>query len=174
MACPTAADRLRPMVHDDLALVLAWRNHADVRRYMYTQDEIGLEQHRAWFDSALLNDRRQLFVFEADGQALGTVNFTRPAAGTVADWGFYAAPDAPRGTGRRLGSSALAHAFGDLGLHKVSGEVLSFNERSLRLHAALGFCREGVLRDQHFDGRRYHDVVCFGLLKREWQAHFQK
>ena len=28
---------------------------------------------------------------------------------------------------------------------------------------------KGVLRQQHFDGNRYHDIVCFGLLKHEWQ-----
>jgi len=32
----------------------------------------------------------------------------------------------------------------------------------------LGFQREGVLRQQHFDGQQYHDVVCFGLLANEW------
>jgi UDP-4-amino-4,6-dideoxy-N-acetyl-beta-L-altrosamine N-acetyltransferase len=158
------------MVHADLACVLAWRNHPDVRRYMYTQQEITMEQHCQWFERASQDSRRHLLVFESDGQPLGFANFGVAACGRVADWGFYAAPDAPRGTGRRLAQAALDHAFGPLGLHKVCGQVLAYNERSLRFHGAAGFKQEGILRDQHFDGERYHDVVCFGLLHHEWQA----
>jgi UDP-4-amino-4,6-dideoxy-N-acetyl-beta-L-altrosamine N-acetyltransferase len=53
-------------------------------------------------------------------------------------------------------------------LHKLCGQALAFNERSIRFHQNLGFRREGVLRQQHFDGEQYHDVVCFGLLASEW------
>ena len=165
------ADHLRRMVQNDLGQVLAWRNHPDVRRYMYTQLEIGMEQHRHWFEQATQDPRRHLLVFEADGQSAGFVNLGELATGGIADWGFYASPHAPRGTGRRLGYAALRHAFAELGLHKVCGQVLSYNERSIRFHEALGFQREGVLRDQHFDGERHHDVICFGLLQHEWQAH---
>lgn len=165
------ADRLRPMVSDDLARVLAWRNHPQVRSMMYTREEIAMEQHRQWFKSATQDPRRHLLVFEADAQAAGFVNIGELVPGRIADWGFYASPDAPRGTGRRLGLAALRHAFASLGMHKVCGQVLRYNERSIRFHEALGFSREGMLRDQHFDGERFHDVICFGLLRDEWQAH---
>jgi UDP-4-amino-4,6-dideoxy-N-acetyl-beta-L-altrosamine N-acetyltransferase len=171
---PTVTGQLRPMTHDDLAMVLVWRNQADVRGAMYTQQEIGLAQHRAWFDRTLQEGRKALFVYEADGQASGFVHIDGAHAGAVADWGFYAAPGAPRGTGRALGRSALAHAFANVGVHKVCGEVLAYNVRSLRLHEALGFKREGELRQQYFDGQAYHDVICFGLLKPEWLAIFEK
>lgn len=173
-AYPTIAGRLRRMTHDDLAAVLAWRNHDDVRRHMYTQQPIGPEQHRAWFERTLQAGRKALFVYEADGLALGFVHVDGAHAGAVADWGFYAAPGAPRGAGRALCGAALAYAFEDAGVHKVCGEVLAYNTRSLRLHDALGFQREGVLRDQHFDGQAYHDVVRFGLLRPEWLAKFKK
>jgi len=159
--------RVRRMAHDDLARVLAWRNHPEVRRYMYTCHEIGMEEHARWFERASQDARKHLLIFEQGGQPLGFVNIGLSAE-TVADWGFYIAPEAPRGSGRALGRAALAHAFGELGLHKVCGQALAFNERSVRFHLSLGFREEGRLRDQHFDGRDYHDVVCFGLLAHEW------
>lgn len=165
-----APDRIRPMVHTDLACVLAWRNHPDVRRYMYTQQEITMEQHSQWFERALQDRCRHLLLFECGSQPLGFANFGELDYGRIADWGFYAAPGAPRGTGRRLARAALHHAFGLLDLHKVCGQVIAYNERSLRLHDAVGFKQEGILRDQYFDGERYHDVICFGLLQHEWQA----
>lgn len=164
------AHQLRPMTETDLEQVLHWRNHPEVRRYMYTTHEIGLDEHRKWFGQASMNPAVDLMIYEVEGQGVGFVNITRTRSPDVADWGFYLAPDAPRGTGRSLGNQALSNAFGPLGLHKICGQALGFNERSIAFHKALGFTQEGRLRDQHFDGTEFHDVVCFGLLKHEWHT----
>jgi UDP-4-amino-4,6-dideoxy-N-acetyl-beta-L-altrosamine N-acetyltransferase len=164
----THAGRVRPMAAEDLERVLAWRNHPEVRRYMYTTQKIPLEEHRLWFERALQDQGRLLLIFELEGQPRGYVQITGISPGGIGDWGFYVAPDAGKGTGRALGNTALNYAFNELGLHKVCGRALDYNERSIRFHRALGFKQEGVLRDQHFDGVRYHDVVCFGLLHDEW------
>lgn len=165
----TSRQRLRPMISGDLEQVLAWRNHEDVRRYMYTQHEIALHEHTQWFKRASKDANRHLLIFENDGVPLGFINIHRIAPGGIADWGFYAAPDAPKGTGRVLGQATLHYAFSQIGLHKLCGQALAYNERSIMFHQNLGFQQEGVLREQHFDGQAYHDVVCFGLLAREWQ-----
>lgn len=171
MAPAAAADGyLRPMAHDDLELVLSWRNHPQVRSYMYTRHEISLAEHSAWFERATRDPKRHLLLLDIGGRAQGFVNLHEIAPGGIADWGFYLAPDAPQGTGRKLGQSALAYAFADIGLHKVCGQALASNARSIRFHQRLGFSQEGVQRQQHFDGQSYHDIVCFGLLAAEWLA----
>ncbi len=159
---------IRRMVPDDLERVLAWRNHPEVRKYMYTQHEISLAEHARWFERASQDARKHLLIVERNGDALGFVNFSLAGAAAIADWGFYVSPDAPGGSGRLLGQTALAHAFGPLALHKVCGQALAYNERSIRFHLRQGFQQEGVLRHQHYDGQSYHDVVCFGLLASEW------
>lgn len=161
---------VRPMIIADLPAVLSWRNHPDVRRYMLTQHEIDLEEHTRWFERASQDPSRRLLVVEAVHGPLGFVHFSGVAAAGVADWGFYAVPGAPKGSGRRLGRMALAHAFDVLDLHKVCGQALDFNEASVRFHLSLGFQREGVLRQQCRVNGRYHDLVCFGLLSNEWKA----
>ena len=135
---------------------------------MYTQHEISLPEHALWFARVSQDPERHLLVFEIDKSPLGFINIHQIASGGIADWGFYAAPDAPKGTGRALGQAALHHAFETLALHKLCGQALAFNERSIRFHLNLGFQREGVLRQQHYDDQQYHDVVCFGLLASEW------
>jgi UDP-4-amino-4,6-dideoxy-N-acetyl-beta-L-altrosamine N-acetyltransferase len=165
------APLVRPMTRRDLALVLAWRNHDEVRHYMYTQAEISLIDHERWFEEVSKDPCRHLLIFESDNVPLGFINFHAVGSTRVVDWGFYAAPDAPRGTGRQLGKIALEFAFGQMGFYKVCGQTLAYNIRSINLHRRLGFLQEGVLRSQHFDGERYHDVLCFGLLEHEWQAN---
>jgi UDP-4-amino-4,6-dideoxy-N-acetyl-beta-L-altrosamine N-acetyltransferase len=157
------------MVHADLERVLAWRNHPDIRRYMYTQHEIILEEHQRWFERSLPDPKIHLLIFEVDQQPLGFVKFNETEKGGIADWGFYVAPDSPKGSGRQLGCAALGHAFTQIKLHKVCGQALAYNQRSIQLHLGLGFQQEGTLRDQHFDGERYHHVNCFGLISTEWQ-----
>lgn len=161
--------QIRPMVHADLELVLAWRNHPEVRRYMYTQHEITFDEHQRWFENAKADSKKHLLIFEVAQQPLGFVHFTETGSGGIAEWGFYIAPNAPKGTGRQLGSAALSYAFTQLELHKVCGRVLAYNERSINFHLALGFQQEGILRDQHFDGVRYHHDINFGLLFHDWQ-----
>ena len=162
--------QLRPMTEADLEPVLQWRNHPEVRRYMYTSHEIRLEEHQAWFAGASTNQAIDLLIYEQDDTAQGFVNITRTRCPEVADWGFYLSPNAQKGGGRILGNLALEYAFTQLGLHKLCGQALGFNERSIAFHKALGFIEEGRLREQHFDGNQFHDIVCFGLLNVEWQA----
>lgn len=168
---PMSRQRVRTMTLADLESVLAWRNHPDIRRYMYTQHEISLAEHRDWFERASLDPHKHLLIFESDGAPMGFINFSQLGGSAVADWGFYIAPDAPKGSGRALGNLAVEYGFRQINLHKICGQALAFNERSVNFHRKMGFQQEGILRDQHFDGERYHSVVCFGLLCHEWQPY---
>lgn len=162
--------RLRPMQEQDLERVLAWRNHPEVRRHMYTQRLITLEEHRDWFERESQASQRHLLIYERDGESLGFVNLN--VVDTTAgcgEWGFYLAPDAPRGSGQGLGQSTLTYAFMTLRLYKLCGEVLADNTRSQRFHERLGFRREATLRDHFHDGNTYHDAITFGLLAEEWR-----
>lgn len=162
---------LRPMLHADLELVLGWRNHPEICRYMYSQHEITLAEHSHWFERVFLDSNYHLLIFEIDNKALGFINFHQISEGRIANWGFYAAPEAPKGTGRKLGQAALHYAFTTLGLYKVCGQALCYNQPSIRFHQRLGFLEEGRKRKQYFDGLHYHDVLCFGLLSSEWNTH---
>lgn len=166
---------LRPMRVDDIDQVLAWRNHFDVRRYMYTCHEIERSEHVSWYEKASKEVGKHLLIFEQNSQPAGFVNITLAnVSAQRADWGFYLAPEAAKGAGRSLGEAAINHVFKDLGLHKLCGEALAFNEKSRAFHLRLGFSQEGCWRDHHYDGERYHDVIAFGLLSSEWKNHHEE
>lgn len=159
---------LRIMTKDDLDKVLLWRNHPDIRRFMYSTHEITREEHHNWFSRTKTNPSIYLLIFEHEHVGLGFANVTIGKYPSVADWGFYLAPNAPRGTGGMMGRQVLDFAFSELRLSKVCGQVLDFNDRSVRYHQTLGFKVEGRLRKQHCIDGVYHDVICFGLLETEW------
>ena len=154
----------------DLPMVLAWRNHPDVRRFMFSQHEISLQEHSQWFSQVVKDPTRQLLIAEEQSEPIGYVQFSQVAPYSVADWGFYVKPDAPKGTGLKLGNAALTHAFGSLRLHKVCGQAIASNQASIRVHERLGFKREAERRDQKRINDQYHTLICFGLLADEWQG----
>ena len=164
---------IRSMIEDDLPMVLTWRNHPEVRRFMFTQHEISLTEHTQWFKRVVQDNTRRLLIVQENGSPIGYVQFSNVEPGGVADWGFYACPGASKGTGRKLGEIALDHAFGQLELHKVCGQVIEKNHASKRFHERLGFKPEAVLPDQKRMNGQYQTLICFGLLAREWQVHTQ-
>ncbi len=160
----------RQLVQDDLALILSWRNHPAVRQHMLTQHEISPAEHQQWFERTSGDTRKRLLLIEEAGIAIGHVNFSGVEPAGVADWGFYAAPGAAKGSGKKICATALNTAFGEFQLHKVCGQALASNEVSAGLHLALGFSLEGRLREHSRTGQSYQDLLCFGLLKHEWMT----
>jgi UDP-4-amino-4,6-dideoxy-N-acetyl-beta-L-altrosamine N-acetyltransferase len=131
--------RVRSMTAADLSLVREWRNHPEIRRFMFTQHEIGAEEHAAWFAKQSADESRKLLIFECGGIPLGFASLGRVAASEAWDWGFYLSPAAPKGTGRLLGRSVLNFAFSRPNIQTLRAQVLDFNERSIRFHRSLGF-----------------------------------
>lgn len=161
--------RLRPLCEEDLPLLRSWRNHPDIRRASFTTHTIGEREHHLWFSGKKKDPQSALFVYE-EAKPLGFVAFhaTDPDW-QVAEWSFYKAPDAPRGCGFRMGSTALAHGFSATPLHRIFGQTLATNPGSAAYHLRLGFREEGCLRQHHPRQGQLVSVHIFGILKAEWQ-----
>ncbi len=135
---------------------------------MLNQNEISADEHHNWFVRVKEDSNRQLLIAEDESGLLGFAQFTGVARGGIAGWGFYARPDAPKGSGTKLCSLALDHAFESLELHKVYGQAIEKNAPSVAIHRKLGFTEEGVLRDHRHVNGAYVSLVCFGVLNHEW------
>ena len=159
---------VRKMQATDLEMVLHWRNHDQVRQYMFNPAKIELSEHALWFQKASEDKSRHLLIYEENKEPMGFAHLHQLNEGGVMDWGFYKNPDAPKGVGISLGKTVLDYAFVKAGAYKICGDVIATNAASVIFHTRLGFVREGELRDQHFDGLSYQNVVSFGLLKKEW------
>ena len=137
---------------------------------MFSQHEISLEEHRAWFQRMQADSSMRWFLYQDAAQdPLGVVYFTGlNQTPKNAFWGFYAKPEATPGTGMRLSLDALHEAFYKLSLHKLNAEVLTSNQRSLDMHKKVGFQEEGRFREQFFNGNAHIDFIRLGMLASEW------
>jgi ribosomal-protein-alanine N-acetyltransferase len=108
-----------------------------------------------------------LFAREGDaGEAIGTANVSQIMRGPfqAAYLGYQVAR---RHEGQGLMAEALravvAHAFGDLRLHRLMANHVPENERSSRLLRRLGFVEEGLARGYLFIGGAWRDHVLTAL-----------
>lgn len=164
---------VRALTEDDLAMILTWRNHPNIRNYMLSQHQISPQEHLNWFNRVNGDKTKQQLIVLEGVDPIGFIQFDSTSRNDIANWGFYVRPDAPKGSGSKLGQAGLAHAFTDLGLHKVCGQAIESNVASITFHKKLGFAEEGRLREhQKIDGK-YHTLYCFGLLAKDWQDNKQ-
>ena len=165
---------IRELKEEDLPKVLDWRNHPKVRSFMLTQHEISFEEHSHWFHKVKKEKKHHLFIVEEVGQSIGFVQFNRSTDENVADWGFYASPDAPRGTGIKLGITSLNHAFANLKFNKIVGRAFENNEASISMHLRLGFTLEEKLIKHRNNNGVCLTLHCFGLHSNDWQIQKTK
>ena len=140
---------------------------------MLTQHEISLQEHRNWFEEQQRNKTRQLLIVMEGAEPIGFVQFSPTHQVHVSDWGFYARPEASKGSGKKLGQAALTYAFQELGLHKVCGQAIESNTASITLHQKLGFKEEGRLSDHQKMAGQSNILFCFGLGAKDWQQRQQ-
>jgi RimJ/RimL family protein N-acetyltransferase len=81
----------------------------------------------------------------------------------------------PAGRDRGLGTEAtrmiIGYGFEQLGLHRISLEVYSFNPRARHVYDKVGFIEEGVLRDALLWGNQWVDATVMSVLAPEWNRH---
>jgi UDP-4-amino-4,6-dideoxy-N-acetyl-beta-L-altrosamine N-acetyltransferase len=161
---------IKPIAFKDLHQVLEWRNKDHIRKNMYNEDLITIDQHYKWFETLQLNSDKETYLFYLNGSPKGVINFNIDIYNAKCDWGFYLGEDlVPKGTGALMGYLAIEHAFRKLKVRKITGEVFDFNRKSKLFHENLGFEQEGIfkshIRKKHF----YHDIYVYSIFKDKWE-----
>jgi UDP-4-amino-4,6-dideoxy-N-acetyl-beta-L-altrosamine N-acetyltransferase len=169
MAAPRV--ELRPLEPGDKDRILAWRNSPEVAAYMYTDHQIGTEEHERWFAGIAGDARRAYFIIQMDGAPVGLANlYDIDRANGRCAWAYYLADPATRGRG--LGGYVeylmIETVFTGLGLAKLWCEVLESNAGVIRLHQKFGFREEARLRRHVIKAGQPQDVIGLGLLAEDW------
>lgn len=137
---------LQPINDADLALILKWRNHPEVKNVMFTDQEITMDEHIAWWEKVKTDLSKKVYLFIYNGQPVGIVNFFDiETEKRISHWGFYLdnfrewAKDEKLKAWLRLEEEAIECAFGLLGCETLVCETFSFNQHVLALHRKFKF-----------------------------------
>ena len=161
---------LRKIQKSDLGIVLEWRNSERIRKNMYTEHIISLEEHQEWYSRLQKADDKISLIFEYKNQPIGLVSFTEiDNYNSTAFWGFYIGQATTlKGMGRIMGILGIEYAFQQIKICKLCGEAIAFNIGSINFHSKLGFKEEGEFGKKIFKNGQYQDIIRFTLFQEEW------
>jgi RimJ/RimL family protein N-acetyltransferase len=118
---------------------------------------------------ALGNGETWAVTEPGDDTLLGTVGWFNHTAGVECEIGYWTHPDARgRGLTRRALAVVTDHAFGVLGVRRVTCHAATGNTASLRVIERAGFRRYGVERLGALVREGRADLVLHDVLAEEW------
>ena len=166
---------LKPLLELELEkqiLIKDIRNEDSVRKWMYNEHIISLNEHLAWIDKLKHDDKQLVFaVMDESHQLLGVFSFCNiEITHKTANWGFYLAPNALKGLGSALHYALLNFAFDIMKLEKLNSEVIEGNDLSYKLHKKFLFKDEGFRTNNVVKNNQRVGVHYIGLSKDDWYA----
>ena len=60
---------------EEKEMILKWRNHPDIRKWMYNQDEIKFEEHLSFIDSLKSRKDKLYFLVKKEDEFIGVIDF---------------------------------------------------------------------------------------------------
>jgi len=124
---------------DEIKMILNWRNDENIRKWMYTQDEISLQNHINFIENLKTQKDKLYFLIKKDGENIGVINFTNIDKNDIY-FGLYANPTTKLlGIGRVLEEVSIEFAFNKLKVKKLKLEVFEDNIQVRNLHKKYKF-----------------------------------
>jgi len=167
---------LRPVKITDAPIIQNWHNDPELRKVARAGERpTTLKQEKEDIKTAYHNkDEVYLMVLKkSNNKEIGFIRVSwltsssrnvwlRMIIGDKNAWGKNYAADA-------LGCF-LEWLFYELNVHRITCETYATNKRAIRFFEKMGFKREGIIREAHYIEGKYHDIISFGFLKREFHA----
>lgn len=170
---------LRAIERDDLLLLNKWANDPAIQRLLGGWHfPVSMRDQEAWLSSLSCTSLDQRFAIETESHGLiGTANLVS------IDWknrtafhGMMLGDKDIRGKGYGVDTinTIMSYAFDELGLHRLDGAMISYNEVSLHVYInKCGWVEEGRRTDWYFrEGRRW-DKILVGITRSRY-VEFQQ
>ena len=124
---------------EEKEMILKWRNHPDIRKWMYNQDEIKFEEHLNFIDSLKLRKDKLYFLVKKEDEFIGVIDFLDLDKKEIF-YGIYSNPNSKiMGVGRILNEISIDFAFNSLKAHKLKLEVFEDNIQVRNLYKKYKF-----------------------------------
>lgn len=167
---------LREFRQEDISGIRSWVTDRDTTKFLgggYLRPQTW-EQSERYLSSLLEGDAGGVNLVIADKD---TLRYLGQCSLMMIDYtarhAELAAVMCPKQQGQGLGAEGiflmLGYAFEQMNLNRIHLKVRADNVRAVRCYEKCGFVREGVLRAHAFGDGKYHDVICMGILRSEWE-----
>lgn len=169
--CESKRIYLRKVRLSDVSAIVKWKKDPFVKRMALSYDTKITQNNQKIDVKKALKSKSELYsiiVLKEKNKPIGYIRINWFGGAHRFAWLRFALGE-ERGKG--YAKEALRCFLGFLfnkGTHRVEAEVYEFNKASFYLLKSLGFNKEGIKHEAHFDGKRFVDVVVLGLLKHDF------
>jgi len=126
---------------EEKKMVLSWRNHPDIKQWMYNSNDIPLENHLSFIETLKNCAEKLYFLVKQNNNYIGVIDFTNIDKGNKSsEFGLYSNIDIQTpGVGRILENVCIDYAFNILNINILKLEVFSENAQVRNLHKKFNF-----------------------------------
>ena len=144
---------------EEKKMVLSWRNHPDIKQWMYNSDDISLENHLLFIETLKNCADKLYFLVKQHNNYIGVIDFTNiDKSNKSSEFGLYSNIDIQiPGIGRVLENVCIDYAFNILNINILKLEVFSKNVQVRNLHKKFKFEETGI---KEVNGK---EVICMEL-----------
>lgn len=152
--------------NDERRMVLDWRNHDNIRKWMYSDNIITEEEHLSFIDKLVTDNSRFYWIVKSKDEYFGTISFSKiDFKNKHAYLGIYSNPyNTIKNKGHSLIQCIKKLAFEIADIHTLKLEVIENNEKAIQFYRKSGFNEEGRLKEFVFKDGKWHDVIIMGII----------
>lgn len=169
---------LRPVMREDVPLLIKWINDPDVRKYLSAYMPMMEADEDEWFEN--LHKRKPgdiILTIVVDGKAIGTMgihkidtrNRTAETGALIGEKEYWG-----KGYGSEAKMLLLNYAFNTLNLRRIGSSLFEFNERSYKYSLKCGYKEEGRRRKRYFVDGKYWDEILLAVFREDWLPLWEK
>lgn len=152
--------------------ILEIRNEDDVRKWMYNDHIISVDEHLNWINH-LQEKQEPAFAIFAEKDIIGSIRFENcNYSNKTTSWAYYLTQTANfMGLAPTLEFAFIDFCFEKFVFEKLNCEVIEGNDAVVKLHSKFLFKDEGFRRSNIVKNGTRLGVHYLGLLKSEWLEH---
>ncbi len=118
-------------------MVLVWRNHDNVKKWMFTDEDIILKNHLTFIESLKNCSNKLYFLVKQEERYLGVIDFTNIQQ-LSCEFGLYSNISL-KGMGMKLLETICAYAFKELKATILKAKVFKENIKAIYLYKKFKF-----------------------------------
>lgn len=162
---------LREIEESDLPQLQKWRNADFIRKNVREFKPLTIMDQKKWFES-LSSSNHIMFAIEITGILIGCCGLT------YIDWkngcteiSIYFGMDDWQDneyTNEAI-QLLLKYGFKELRLHRIFGNIFSYNKKTIELFEHHKFILDGRIRESRYWNGQYYDELVYSILSNEYK-----
>lgn len=155
---------------DEKRMVLTWRNHETIRKWMYSNDIISVEEHDSFINKRRTDGYNFYWIVKnKEKHYLGTIYLNKiDFKNRHAYLGIYSNPYTEiKNKGHFLIESLKELSFNIAKFHTLKLEVVECNQKAIAFYERSGFKEEGRLKEFVFKDGKWYDVIVMGIINNQ-------